>query len=150
MEFTGAAVEYYKKPELSPERREFYRRLDGRHTAPLWEVMAKIIPPTPTPETVPACWRYDEVRPLLMEAGDLLTATEADTSLFRNRRPGIDVRQYDDYLARPRKRRRLNLVGARRRSPSMSPWSLVKRISVSSAKPASSSAARSSPIRASR
>ena len=89
MEFTGAAVEYYKKPELSPERREFYRRLDRRHTAPLWEVMAKIIPPTPTPETVPACWRYDEVRPLLMEAGDLLTAAEAERRVLVLENPGV-------------------------------------------------------------
>jgi gentisate 1,2-dioxygenase len=89
MEFTGAAVDYYKKPELSPERKDFYGRLDRKHAAPLWEVLAKIIPPTPTPETVPACWRYDEVRPLLMEAGGLLTATEAERRVLVLENPGV-------------------------------------------------------------
>jgi len=89
MEFTGTTVDYYKRPELSPERKDFYARLDGRHTAPLWEVLAKIIPPSPTPETVPVLWRYDDVRPLLMEAGGLLTATEAERRVLVLENPGV-------------------------------------------------------------
>ena len=89
MEFTGTAVDYYQRPELSPERKDFYKRLDGKHTAPLWEVLAKIIPPSPTPETVPVMWRYEEVRPLLMEAGRLLTAKEAERRVLVLENPGV-------------------------------------------------------------
>jgi gentisate 1,2-dioxygenase len=77
MEFTGTALAF-KRPDLSPERQEFYSRLDAKSTAPLWEVLAKIIPPEPTPETVPVVWRYNDLRPLLMEAGRLLTTKEAE------------------------------------------------------------------------
>ena len=93
MEFTGVTAEYYKKLDLSPERQEFYGRLDRKHTAPLWEVLAKIIPPAPTPETVPACWRYDEVRPLLMERaphGHRGRAPRARTGEPRRSRPVAD------------------------------------------------------------
>jgi gentisate 1,2-dioxygenase len=89
MEFTGATVDYYQRPELSPERKDFYQRLDGKHTAPLWEVLAKIIPPSPTPETVPVLWRYDELRPLLMEAGRLLTTKEAERRVLVLENPGV-------------------------------------------------------------
>jgi len=89
MEFTGATVDYYQRPELSPERKDFYKRLDGKHTAPLWEVLAKIIPPSPTPETVPVLWRYDELRPLLMEAGRLLTTKEAERRVLVLENPGV-------------------------------------------------------------
>ena len=64
----------FPKAGLSPERRDLYARLDEKSTAPLWEVLGKIIPPEPTPEAVAVLWRYDELRPLLLEAGRLLTA----------------------------------------------------------------------------
>ena len=66
------------KPELSPERREFYERLDARSTAPLWEVLSRLVLTTPRHASVPAMWRYDELRPLLLEAGRLITAREAE------------------------------------------------------------------------
>jgi gentisate 1,2-dioxygenase len=36
------------KPETSPERQEFYDRLDRIHTAPLWEVLNRLVLPAPT------------------------------------------------------------------------------------------------------
>jgi gentisate 1,2-dioxygenase len=77
------------KPALTPERQEFYGRLQQKSTAPLWEVLSRIIPPQPTPETLPAIWRYDEVRPLLMEAGRLLTAKEAERRVLVLENPGV-------------------------------------------------------------
>jgi gentisate 1,2-dioxygenase len=74
---------------LSPERRDLYGRLDQKSTAPLWEVMGKIVPAEPAPEAVPVLWRYDEVRPLLMEAGRLLTAREAERRVLVLENPGL-------------------------------------------------------------
>jgi gentisate 1,2-dioxygenase len=87
MEFTGT-VPAATKIEVSPERKEFYGRLDQKHTAPLWEVLGKIVPPEPAPDTLPVLWRYDEVRPLLMEAGRLLTAREAERRVLVLENPG--------------------------------------------------------------
>ena len=89
MEAASARTAVFEKPELTPERKEFYARLDRKNVAPLWEVLAKIIPMSPAPETIPAFWRYDEVRPLLMEAGRLLTAKEAERRVVVLENPGV-------------------------------------------------------------
>ena len=88
MEAPGTSTAYFTKPETTPQRREFYGRLDQRSTAPLWEVLGRIIPPEPTPETVATLWRYEELRPLLLEAGGLLTPKEAERRVLVLENPG--------------------------------------------------------------
>jgi gentisate 1,2-dioxygenase len=77
------------KPPTSPERQEFYDRLDRIHTAPLWEVLNRLVLPEPNPAIVPALWKYDDVRALLMEAGRLLTVQEAERRVLVLENPGI-------------------------------------------------------------
>jgi len=77
------------KPETSPERQAFYQRLDQIDTAPLWEVLNRLVMPQPQPAIVPALWKYDEVRALLMEAGRLLTVQEAERRVLVLENPGI-------------------------------------------------------------
>ena len=77
------------KPETSPERQAFYERLDRVDTAPLWEVLNRLVLPEPQPAIVPALWKYDEVRALLMEAGRLLTVQEAERRVLVLENPGI-------------------------------------------------------------
>lgn len=79
----------FSKPDLTPERAEFYGRLDARHTAPLWEVLGTLIRGRPVPASVPVLWRYDDLRPLLMEAGRLLTAQEAERRVLVLENPGL-------------------------------------------------------------
>ena len=69
---------FHVKPETSAERKELYERLHAKNTAPLWEVLAKLVTPEPQTACVPALWRYDDIRPLLMDAGRLITAKEAE------------------------------------------------------------------------
>jgi len=59
-------------------RQEFYDKLTPKNLAPLWEVMASLLPSEPSSKAVPFHWRYDEIRPLLIESGSLLTAAEAE------------------------------------------------------------------------
>jgi gentisate 1,2-dioxygenase len=77
------------KPVLTPEREAFYGRLTTRNMEPLWEVFARRFPPKPKPQMVPALWRYDEMRPLLMEAGRLLTPQEAERRVLVLENPGL-------------------------------------------------------------
>ena len=79
----------FPKAGLPPERRDLYARLEAKSTAPLWEVLGKIIPPEPTPEAVAVLWKYDELRPLLLEAGRLLTAKEAERRVLILENPGL-------------------------------------------------------------
>jgi gentisate 1,2-dioxygenase len=57
---------------------EYYSRLAAQNTAPLWEVLGAIVPAQPRPTSAPAIWRYDDLRPLLLEAGGRITAEEAE------------------------------------------------------------------------
>ena len=80
---------FVAKPETSPERQAFYQRLDQIDTAPLWEVLNRLVMPTPQPAIVPALWKYEQVRALLMEAGRLLTVQEAERRVLVLENPGI-------------------------------------------------------------
>jgi gentisate 1,2-dioxygenase len=59
-------------------RSEFYERLRSAGLSPLWEVLHNLVPPAPNTACALAHWRYRDVRPLVMEAGDLISAAEAE------------------------------------------------------------------------
>jgi gentisate 1,2-dioxygenase len=80
---------FVEKPETSAERREFYARLDTKNTAPLWEVLGRLVTPEPRPACVPAHWRWNEMRPLLLEAGRLITTKEAERRVLVLENPGL-------------------------------------------------------------
>src|SRR5207245_10138671 len=89
----------YQKPEPTSQFAEFYKRLETKNAAPLWENLAAIVPVQPRPQAVPALWRYEEMRPLLMESGKLITAKEADRRVLILANPGIkDKAQITDTL----------------------------------------------------
>jgi gentisate 1,2-dioxygenase len=69
-------------------RRDFYQRIAHLNAAPLWEVLSEIVGSQPHPAAVPALWRYDEMRPFLMESGDLITAREAERRVLMLENPG--------------------------------------------------------------
>jgi len=58
-------------------RQQLYRDMAPHHMTPLWEVLHALVPPEPATPCVPAFWKYDEVRPFLMRAGEAITAEEA-------------------------------------------------------------------------
>jgi gentisate 1,2-dioxygenase len=80
---------FVPKPGTSPARQDLYRRLDQKSTAPLWEVLSKLVPPEPQPATVPYVWRFDEMRPLLHEAAGLITPKEAERRVLVLENPGL-------------------------------------------------------------
>jgi len=79
----------FTKPEVSAKREEYYQRLHSKGAVPLWDVLADLIPHTPRPSAVPALWRYDEMRPLLLEAGGVITADEAERRVLALENPGL-------------------------------------------------------------
>ena len=80
---------FHTKPELSPARQDLYRRLDRDNMAPLWEVLGTLVTNEPATACVPILWRYDEIKPLLMEAGKLLSIDEAERRVLVLENPGL-------------------------------------------------------------
>lgn len=59
------------------QREQLYRDMSPLNLTPLWEVLHALVPPQPATPCEPALWKYDEVRPFLMRAGEAITAEEA-------------------------------------------------------------------------
>ena len=81
------------------ERQAFYDRIAPANLAPLWEQLHSLVTPEPTTSCVPALWRYEEVRPHLMQAGGLITAQEAQRRVLDPGEPGFQGAGHDHRLA---------------------------------------------------
>ncbi len=77
------------KPGISPQRREYYARLATKHTAPLWEVLGRLVLPQPRPFAQPYLWSYRDLRSLLMEGGQVISAQEAERRVLVLENPGL-------------------------------------------------------------
>lgn len=63
--------------DILAARRELYQGMRSLHLAPLWESLHNLVPKQPAPPYAAALWRYEEVLPHLLRAGELITAEEA-------------------------------------------------------------------------
>jgi gentisate 1,2-dioxygenase len=79
----------FVQPGTSIPRKNFYRRLVPFNAVHLWEVLSDIVPLEPRTPCLPAVWKYGELRPLLMESGSLITATEAARRVLILENPGL-------------------------------------------------------------
>ena len=70
-------------------RNDYYRRLDPHSMAPLWEVLGALVTPAPASRCRPACWRYEDVRALLLESGGIISAREAERRVLVLENPGL-------------------------------------------------------------
>lgn len=81
------------QPTLTDEtraaRQQFYQHIDQFNLTPLWEVLGALVPPSPRPVVVPAHWRYAEIRAKVMEAGRLITASEAERRVLILENPAL-------------------------------------------------------------
>jgi len=73
----------------TPEREAFYDRIGAYHMAPLWERLHGLVTAQPTTPCLPTIWRYQEIRPYLMQSGGLITAQEATRRVLILENPGL-------------------------------------------------------------
>lgn len=67
---------------------ELISMLPATNTLPLWAQMAKLNPPEPNPRCVPHLWKYDEIKPYLVKAGELVTEKQAERRVLMLVNPG--------------------------------------------------------------
>jgi gentisate 1,2-dioxygenase len=58
-------------------REAYYERISKLDMAPLWEVLKDIIPDEPRTVCAPVIWHFKDVKPLVTEAGSIISAQEA-------------------------------------------------------------------------
>ena len=64
-------------------------KLPAHNVTPLWTIMKSMVPPIPQPQAEVAIWRYKDMRPLLIEACDLVTAEEAERRVLMLINPAL-------------------------------------------------------------
>ncbi|WP_029041601.1 cupin domain-containing protein [Cucumibacter marinus] len=68
---------------------DFNNSLAAADVSPLWNVMANLVTETPRPAARPHLWRYADMRPLLVAAGEAITAEQAERRVLILENPGI-------------------------------------------------------------
>jgi gentisate 1,2-dioxygenase len=74
---------------VEARRAAFYARADQQHLAPLWTRLKSLVPKAPTPAGVAHGWRYDELRPYVMESAEQISAAEAERRVLILENPGL-------------------------------------------------------------
>lgn len=78
-----------EKPATSAEREAYYEKIGTQHYGALWNVLSDLVTPTPKSPVQPYLWNFDNARVLLMEAGELITAKEAERRVLILENPGM-------------------------------------------------------------
>jgi gentisate 1,2-dioxygenase len=77
------------KPSNQSERQSFYEKISQASVTPLWEVLHALIPASPKTPCVPAIFKWREIHPWVLEAGNLITAKEAERRVLVLENPGM-------------------------------------------------------------
>ena len=73
----------------TPERRAFYEKIDKKNLTALWLSLAELVTPEPKSACRAASWRFDDIRAYMLEAGNLITAKEAERRVLVLENPGL-------------------------------------------------------------
>jgi gentisate 1,2-dioxygenase len=78
--------------DLDAERREYYSALESLQMGPLWAVLRRTLTREPQERETPHLWRWADVRPQLLRAGQLVTTAEAERRVLMFINPGNPAR----------------------------------------------------------
>jgi gentisate 1,2-dioxygenase len=77
------------KHNLNAVREAYYDKISKYDLAPLWEVLRNVVTKEPKSRCVPHLWKYPEVKRLMLEAGDVITAEEAERRVLVLENPAL-------------------------------------------------------------
>jgi gentisate 1,2-dioxygenase len=63
---------------MTVDQERLLEALPSHNVEPLWTVMSAMVPPNPAPRAATHLWKYKEMRPLLFEAGRVVSEKEAE------------------------------------------------------------------------
>jgi gentisate 1,2-dioxygenase len=70
-------------------RRAYYDRISAYDMAPLWEKLRDLVVTEPKTQCAPAIWHFRDVKALVMESADLITAKEAERRVLVLENPAL-------------------------------------------------------------
>ena len=111
------------KHNVQAARQAYYDKIAKFHMAPLWEVLKDLVTPEPKTDCRPALWKFSDVKKLMLEAGDVISAEEAERRVLVLENPGetgnarITHSLYRRHPAHPARRDRRRAPAFRVRHP---------------------------------
>ncbi len=76
-------------PTDTPERKAFYEKINKQHMTPLWTALGELVTSEPRSKCQPVVWHFDDIRRAMIEAGGLITASEAERRVLVLENPGL-------------------------------------------------------------
>jgi gentisate 1,2-dioxygenase len=77
------------KHNITGARQAYYDKISKYNMAPLWEVLKGLVTPEPKTLCQPKLWSFSDVKKLMLEAGDVITAEEAERRVLVLENPGL-------------------------------------------------------------
>jgi gentisate 1,2-dioxygenase len=77
------------KHNIQLARQAYYEKAGKYNMAPLWEVLKDLVTPEPKSNCQPAVWKFSDVKKLMLEAGEVITAEEAERRVLVLENPGM-------------------------------------------------------------
>src|SRR5246127_1551571 len=77
------------KHNIEAVRQAYYDRIAKYDMRPLWKVMDSIVTREPASRCLPAVWHFNDVKALVMESGNLITAEEAKRRVLILENPAL-------------------------------------------------------------
>jgi gentisate 1,2-dioxygenase len=68
---------------------DLLQKLPAQHVQPLWTAMQVMVTQRPSPKAEVALWKYDALRPLLLEAGRTVSSEEAERRVLMLINPAL-------------------------------------------------------------
>src|SRR5262245_36012455 len=82
-----------KKPDpkhnLQAARQAYYDKISAYDMAPLWEVLRGLVTKEPKTQCKPALWKFTDAKKLVLEAGEVITADEAERRVLVLENPAL-------------------------------------------------------------
>ena len=70
-------------------RNNFYKSIGESNLAPLWEVLADLVTPSPKTKAIPHLWVWEEIKNHVLASGEVITAEEAERRVLILENPGM-------------------------------------------------------------
>ncbi|MGZ3411942.1 MAG: gentisate 1,2-dioxygenase [Xanthobacteraceae bacterium] len=77
------------KHNLKAVRDAYYSKISKYDMAPLWEVLKNVVTPEPKSKCKAAIWKFSDIQKLMAEAGDVITAEEAERRVLVLENPNL-------------------------------------------------------------
>jgi gentisate 1,2-dioxygenase len=85
----SVAATVHPKHNVTGNRQAYYDKISKKDLTPLWEVLRDVVTKEPKSKCVPNVWKFDDIKGLMLEAGDVITAEEAERRVLVLENPAL-------------------------------------------------------------